>query len=598
MIKLIKLINKFFLNKAQKKNMIYFFLFSLTIPFLEVISISTLSGLVLSFVDFESSIKLIPSISFQEKLLELDKIALLKILAFLVFFVILLKNIIIYLYYYFEKNISHELMVSNSTYMFKKHLNYPYSVHLNLNSEQVQNDILSQSKNITIYIFSLIGLLKDLIISSFLIGALLFANFKTTALVIFFSIVAGFIFQKLTAKKIKKYGNLLRFLISSQIKIVQAVSTGIKSIILFTKKNFFYNQFYSYAKKVANIQITYEMIHKIPRLLLETMFILLIVIFIFLTFKNVEDIKNFLPYLVFLTVSAVRLIGIFSSISVTTTSLRFLRPIIETIINNFDPDKKNNKDPIRVEKNQSIVNEKNFILKNIILKDLNFKYQSSKDYILKDINLRLEQNKIYCFVGETGCGKSTLMDITMGLLTPASGKILINDNIQLMENDESWFKQISYVPQETFLINETFKNNVCFAENDNEISNENFSKAINLACLDDVNDELNKKGDFNIGDRGIKISGGQRQRVGIARALYKERPFLGLDEATSALDMNTESQILKNLHEIKKNKILIIIAHRQSVIKNCDEVILIKNGCIEFCGTPENYFKLDQTLSN
>jgi len=591
MIKIIKLINKFFLNKDQKKNMVYFFLFSLTIPFLEVISISALSGLVLLFVDFESSITLIPILSFQEKLLEFDRIVLLKILAFVVFFVILLKNIIIYFYYYFEKNISHKLMVSNSTYIFKKHLNYPYFVHLNLNSEQVQNDILSQSKNITIYIFSLIALLKDLIISSFLIGALLFVNFKTTALIIFFSIAVGFIFQKLTASKVKKYGNLLRFLISSQIKIVQAASSGIKSIILFTKKNFFYNQFNEYAKKVANIQITYEMIHKIPRLLLETMFILLIVIFIFFTFKNVEDIKNFLPYLVFLTVSAVRLIAIFTSIAVATTSLRFLRPIIETIINNFDPDKKDNTNFIKEEKNHSMIEDKNFILKSIILKNLEFKYQGSDNYVLKDINLKFEKNKIYCFAGETGCGKSTLMDITMGLLTPTSGKILINDNIELTQNDESWFEKISYVPQETFLINETFKNNVCFAENDKEISNENFFKAINLACLDDVNVELNKKGDFNIGDRGIKISGGQRQRVGIARALYKERPFLGLDEATSALDIKTESQILKNLHEIKKNKILIIIAHRISVIKNCDEVILLKNGCIEFCGTPENYFK-------
>jgi ABC-type multidrug transport system fused ATPase/permease subunit len=596
MIKLLKSINKFFLNKTQRKNIAYFFLYSLTIPFLEIISISALSGLVLSFVDFESSIKIIPNITLQEKLLAFDRIMLLKTLAFLVFFTILLKNIIIYLYYYFEKKISHELMVSNSTFMFKKHMSYPYSVHLNLNSEKVQNDILSQSKNITTYIFSLIGLLKDLIISSFLIGALLFANFQITVIVILFSISVGIIFQKITASKLNKYGNLLRFLIGSQIKIVQAVSNGIKSIILFTKKNFFNKQFNEYANKIANIQISYEMIQKIPRLLLETMFIFLIVIFIFFSIKNLEDIKNFLPYLIFLTVSSVRLIATFSNITVIAASLRFLSPVIKTIINNFDPDKTKDNHLTKVEKSHCMIDDKNFILKNIIIKDLDFKYQTNSNYILKTINLKFEKNKIYCFVGETGCGKSTLMDIIMGLLSPTSGKIFINDNIELMHNDESWFEQISYVPQETFLINETFKNNICFAENDDEISNENFSKAINLSCLDDVNLELNKNGDFNIGDRGIKISGGQRQRVGIARALYKEKPFLGLDEATSALDINTESQILKNLHNIKKNKILIIVAHRKSVIKNSDEVILLKNGIVEFVGTPDNYFKKDEAL--
>jgi ABC-type multidrug transport system fused ATPase/permease subunit len=333
------------------------------------------------------------------------------------------------------------------------------------------------------------------------------------------------------------------------------------------------------------------MIQKIPRLLLETMFIFLIVIFIFFSFQNLEDIKNFLPYLIFLTVSAVRLISIFSNITVTISTLRFLGPIVETIINNLELNKKNNKDLINVEKNYPMINDKNFILKNIVIKDLDFKYQSNHDCILKAINLKFEKNKIYCFVGETGCGKSTLMDIIMGLLTPTSGKIFINDNIELIQNDESWFEQVSYVPQETFLINDTLKNNICFAENNDEISKENFSKAISLSCLDVVNNELNKNGDFNVGDRGIKISGGQRQRVGIARALYNEKPFLGLDEATSALDINTESQILQNLHDIKKNKILIIVAHRRGVIKNCDEVISLKNGNVDFCGTPESYFK-------
>jgi ABC-type multidrug transport system fused ATPase/permease subunit len=146
------------------------------------------------------------------------------------------------------------------------------------------------------------------------------------------------------------------------------------------------------------------------------------------------------------------------------------------------------------------------------------------------------------------------------------------------------------VPQEPFLINETFKNNICFAEKNNQISDSKFLEAIKLSCLEDVNSELEKNKDYSIGDRGLKLSGGQRQRIGIARALYTNKPFLALDEATSALDKLTEDKILKNLHSIKKNKVLILISHREHTIKSCDEVISLKDGNVTFAGKTEDYF--------
>ena len=185
-------------------------------------------------------------------------------------------------------------------------------------------------------------------------------------------------------------------------------------------------------------------------------------------------------------------------------------------------------------------------------------------------------------VGPTGCGKSTLMDIILGLLSPTQGEIIINGKIKLQKNDEYWYRKASYVPQETFLLNETFKNNICFAENKGQIDEEKFNQAIKLSCLEDVYLQLKKSGDYNIGDRGLKLSGGQKQRVGLARALYNDKSLIALDEATSALDKYTEEQILKNLHKIKNNKILILISHREKTIKSCDEVISLKNGKVVF----------------
>ena len=235
-------------------------------------------------------------------------------------------------------------------------------------------------------------------------------------------------------------------------------------------------------------------------------------------------------------------------------------------------------------------NKKEITLNNILIKDLFFSYPNTQKKILENLNFNLEINKIYCLVGETGSGKSTLLDILLGLLKPDSGKIIVNNKIELEDNSNYWFKNISYAPQECFLINETLKNNICFAEDDNQIDEIKFIEAIKLSCLEELNSKLELNRNYFIGDRGLKLSGGQRQRVGIARAFYKDKSLLAFDEATSALDVNTENQILKNLHIIKKNKILIIIAHRENTIKSSDEVISLKNGKIDFIGKPEDYF--------
>jgi len=585
MIKTLKLINKFFLNKEQKKNILYFFLYSLIIPFLEILSIGTLSMLILLFIDFENSIKLIPIISLQEFFLQFNKILLLKISAFLVFFAVLVKNLVIFLYYYFEKKITKDLVINHSATLFKKHINLPYAFHVNLNSEEVQNDILHQSKNISTYIFSTVVLIKDTMISFVFMSTLLIVNFKASLIIILLAIFTGFLFQVLTEKKIKNIGNKVRLLLGSQIKIAQAASSGIKSIILFTKKDFFQKKFETALEKKENMQIVYEMLQKIPRLLLEVLFILLIVLILILSFNDLNNSKSFLPYLVFLTLVSIRLIPIFSNISVILSSLKYFKPIINAIITNFNK----YSDNIPSEQN-SEVNDLKFTLDKILVKDLSFSYSNNKKLILENINLQFEKNKIYCLVGETGCGKSTLMDILLGLLRPNEGKLIINNKIELNQNNDYWFGKISYVPQEPFLLNETFKNNICFAMDDDLISNQKFLDAVRLSCLEDVNNQLKLNEDYNIGERGLKLSGGQRQRIGIARALYTDKSFIALDEATSALDIATEEKILKNLHSIKKDKILILITHREQTIKNCDEIISLKNGKIKFVGKPEDYF--------
>ena len=582
MIKTLLSINQYFLNKDQRNKIIYFFFYSLIIPFLEVLSLATLSGLILLFIDYENSIKLIPSVVLQETVSSFDRINLLKILGFLVFFAILIKNLIIFSYYYFEKKIMKNLTIFHSKILLEKYLNLPYDVHINLNSEEIENDILHQLKNISIYIFSTLSGIKDTVISLFFLTSLLIINFKATLIIIFFLVLAGFFFQLVTGSKIRGFGSEVRFLQGTQIKIAKAISYGIKSIILFSKKKFFQDQYNEKLKKKEEINLIYELIQKIPRILIEVLFILIVVLMLFFIFNDLSQVKSFLPFLVFLTLIAVRMIPLFSNLLVVISSLKFLKPTVDIMINRI---KENNFTVNKISK----INDQDLNLENINIKNVSFKYLGSEDLILDNINLELEKNKIYCLVGQTGCGKSTLMDIILGLLSPSKGKIIINNKIQLQKNDEYWYKKASYVPQETFLLNETFKNNVCFAEIESEIDEEKFNEAIKLSCLEDVYLKLQNSGDYLIGDRGLKLSGGQKQRVGLARALYNNKSLIALDEATSALDSQTEEQILRNLHTIKDNKILILISHRESTIKSCDEVISLQNGKVVFKGKSKDY---------
>ena len=258
-------------------------------------------------------------------------------------------------------------------------------------------------------------------------------------------------------------------------------------------------------KNKEEINLIYELIQKIPRILIEILFILLIVLLLIFLFNDLNQVKDFLPFLVFLSLVSIRMIPLFSNLLVVISSLKYLKPTVDIMIENMK------KDQFVIKENLNI-KSKDFKLDNLNIKNLFFKYNENSDLILSDINLKFEKNKIYCLIGETGCGKSTLLDLILGLLNPSKGKIIINNQFEIYKNDEEWYKKVSYVPQETFLLNETFKNNICFAEKKDEINENRFLESIKLACLENLYEKLIKSGDYNIGDRGIKLSGGQRQR--------------------------------------------------------------------------------------
>ena len=250
------------------------------------------------------------------------------------------------------------------------------------------------------------------------------------------------------------------------------------------------------------------------------------------------------------------------------------------------------KQPIEITKkpSENLINFQKITLKNVY-----FKYSNNQDYVLKNINLEIKKGQKIGFIGETGSGKSTTIDIIMGLLRPNKGKILINNqdifdkkNEQLLIN---WRCSIAHVPQNIFLADSSIAENIAFGE---KVSRINMEK-VEIACKKAYIHEFIKKSIQGycsyVGERGVQLSGGQLQRLGIARALYRDTKILVFDEATSALDVKTEQQIINNINALSDENLLIMISHRYSTLKNCDYIFKIKNGTLVEQGTPLEMLK-------
>jgi ATP-binding cassette subfamily B protein len=222
--------------------------------------------------------------------------------------------------------------------------------------------------------------------------------------------------------------------------------------------------------------------------------------------------------------------------------------------------------------------------KSIHVNNVGFKYSKTNKEILKNINITIGKGSVIGFIGTTGSGKSTLLDIIMGLLSPTSGEIFIDDMKIDSRNQHLWRKHIAHVPQSIFLSDGTIEENIAFGIPRGEVNQTQVKSAAKQAQLDKLIEELPEKYETIVGERGIRLSGGQRQRIGIARAIYKQAQVLIFDEATSALDNTTEKDVMRSIYSLNRDLTILIIAHRVTTLKDCDQIYSIDEGVIKMEG--------------
>ena len=570
MLSSIKQIPKFLPNNLKIKLLINFF-FLILIPFLEVISIGSIGAVVLFVIDLEKYLHLIPDFLVKNYLEDLDKVQILYFVGFFMFLTILIKNIFLLYYAFFENTLRRSIAGYHSKLLFSNFINESYLEHTMTSSSEKQNDILNQSSKCSDFIFYLMTFIKEFLIAIILVISLLIFNLKASLSLITLSLVLSLIFYLFSGKKVKRVGEIAKEKESALIEIVKNTFNGFKIIILFGKKNFYEKKFNETILSKYKYEIWQQTIQKIPRLFFELVFAGTI-IFILISFVKIEDdIKNILSFLVFLSLISIRLLPIFVNLNVVLSSLKYYERPVEDLFKVLS--KKKVFSSKKINKN----NHKFQNINSIEIKNLSFDYKNKNLQILDDISFKLNLGNIYAFAGKTGAGKSTLLDLITGILEPSNGSVLVN-GLGISNNIENWQSNVGYVPQDNFLLNDSILKNICFLDENPDL--QKFNKAIEQAELKEFINSLPDKEKTIVGDQGLRISGGQKQRLGLARSLYEKKTLLAFDEATSALDNETEYNILKTLGKLKKEKIIIIIAHRETTINYCDAALYLPSGKI------------------
>ena len=475
-----------------------------------------------------------------------------------------------------HNNFSISLSKTLEDLLFKGYLNQPFTFHLNRNSAVLLRNF-NELGHLTEMTQAFIGLIIEI---SAIIGVfclIIFIEPKGAFIVASFLIIFLFIFHKSTKNRILMWGEERQtFTVIKNQNLLQSLD-GVKDIKLMNRFDHFTNEFSKSNLSLSKIRIKASTLSQIPRHYIEVLAVISLVALILSMLAQNKPIDILIPTLGIFTAAAFRLIPSINRIASYMQVIQIARPTINLLYDEFYLI---NTSIILKQENKEL----NFRDK-IIFKNIKFRYTSKSKLVLENISLEIKKGDTVGFIGPSGSGKSTLIDLLLGLLEPEHGEIVI-DNIPLKIYYRAWQNKIGYVPQSIYLANDSLRSNVAFGIDPKFIDDEAVNNALHAAQLTEFILNLDEGIHTLVGERGARLSGGQRQRIGIARALYHNPSVLILDEASSSLDNQTEKGFMEAINKLKRNKTIIIVAHRLSTVSQCDKIFKIENGRIISEGIP------------
>ena len=580
MVSIFKKMNKL-LDGKQKRKMILIVFLMLIGGVLESLSISVVIPVVSVLLD-PNAIETNALLAAIYKGLHLSSVTQFTVVMMLALVgAFILKNLFLFLQNVVQLKFVYTNQFATSRRMMINFMKRPYEYYLNADTAVIQRSITSDVNNMYGLILSVLQLISEMVVFTCLVAVLLVVDAKMIMTISILLVVVLLLIKVVLKPIMVKAGQENQDYYSGLFKWIEQSVMGIKEIKIANKEQYFINEYAKCGFGYVNAVQKYNLFNATPRLLIETVCIAGLVIYMLMVMLQGATVTEMLPQLTTFGLAAMRLIPSANRINNYLTAISYFEPFFMGVNDHLQEeihDKNMVYDAKAYEEKKQV--EKLQVKKTIRLEDITYKYPNTEVLIFDHADMEIPVGSAVGIVGSSGSGKTTVVDILLGLLQLQSGRILA-DGVEVREHYEEWLKNIGYIPQTIFMIDSTIRKNVAFGYADEDIDDNRVWAALKEAQLDEFVRGLPEGLDTGIGERGIRLSGGQRQRIGIARALFEdpEDPeVLVLDEATSALDNETEAAIMDSINRLHGKKTLIIIAHRLQTIEKCDMVYRVENG--------------------
>lgn len=569
---------KYILDKKQKKHITILGVMIFIGGLLEMLGVSALLPVVWMILDPES-VQKIEFLGWAMDWLRIDNVQ--------TFTVVLLALLIAF---YFVKSAyllivvreQNRFIATNRNILIsrvlREFLNRPYEFYLDADIPTVFRLTDNDIPNVFNMLMAMISLASEVVVFVFLCSFLVVTDWKMTAFLVVVLGVLSLLLVKVMKPKLGALGKKNQSIQSRIAKWrIQAIY-GIKDVKVLHRESFFADNYENTGKVGAVCARRYAVMNNIPRLLIETMFMSSIICYIIIYLLSGNDMTALVPVLTAFAMAAMRLLPCITRINTYLTEIPYHKPCLDYLYENLNINAitaKSNPTLKPVNADATMELKEEILLDNIV-----YAYPNTDKLIFDHAQMKVPYGKTVGIMGASGAGKSTIVDILLGLLKIQEGKITC-DGVNIFDNYPAWLAQIGYIPQSIYLVDEPIRNNIAFGIADDEIEDDRIWQVLEEAQLKEFVQGLPDGLDTTIGERGVRLSGGQRQRLGIARALYHNPEILVFDEATSALDNETEQAVMEAINSFHGKKTMVIIAHRLNTIENCDIIYKVEGGKIE-----------------
>ena len=495
--------------------------------------------------------------------------------------VIAVKNIYLIFYRYLEARFIYNRRYIFSHRLMTAYMQAPYTFYLGRNSSELLRNTTGEVNLLINHVLvPLMHISKEAIMSvSVLIFLVALEPFISLFVILVMGGLAG-IFLFITQSRVKHLGVAAQRYRRDMIKAARQGFGGIKDVRVLNRESHLVEVFREMAYASSRLQRTKKVISMVPRPVIETIAVAgIMAIALFMHYQG-RPVADILPVVALFGVAVIRVMPAIQTITQKLTDLRYNLPSVNPIYDDITALKAHQQE-FRTDRRRKA---KTTLTDKITIRDLHYQYPNSEEQALNGLSLEIGKGQAVAFVGPSGAGKTTIVDVLLGLLEPQKGEILV-DGKNIFDSISAWQRNIGYIPQFIYLADDTMRRNIAFGLPDNKIDDECLRRAVEQAQLQELVDRLPNGLDTVIGERGARLSGGQRQRIGIARALYHNPQVLVMDEATSALDNITEQHIINAIETLRGERTIIMIAHRLTTVMNCDVLYMMDQGRIVDAGT-------------